>query len=116
MKLIEIDGVPLGAAQCNHCKLTPTREEAQEALRKAQEYRAGARFRCAGCGEPIKALSYDLVHNEDGWVAQEKEMEPAISLRIQPQNDREVHENNGLHLRCAKKALPYSNGTKDIFK
>ncbi len=107
---MEVEGVRVKVEDCGHCKAVPTPEEARDAVRRAKEHRACEQFRCAFCGETVKAVAYNLSHSGDGWRAFEQEIEPSISLRVQPQNDREVVDHNGLHLRCVKKALPYLNG------
>ena len=112
-EVLEINGATVEIEKCSHagCKAgPPTMEEIRRAVYRSQNIRTCAKWRCAYCGEPVKAKSYLVCHDADAWVAWEKEVEPAVSLRIQPQNDREVSEHNGLHLRCVPKALPFVNG------
>lgn len=109
---MEINGVTVEVAKCEHagCLMEPTTEEVRNAVARAQDIRACPQWRCAYCGEPVKAKSYRIYHGTDGWSAMEMEIEAAISLRVQPQNAPEVTAHNGLHLRCVEKALPYLNG------
>lgn len=107
-----INGVSVEVNKCAHdgCHAEPSEEDLRRAVAKAQRIRECPQWRCAYCGEPIKAKSYRVYHDTHGWSALETEIEPAVSLRIQPQNDREILEHNGLHLRCVEKALPFVNG------
>ncbi len=107
-----INGVPVTVNKCNHagCHAEPSEEDLRRAVTKAQTNRECPQYRCAYCGDPVKATAYSVYHDSDGWGAMETEIEPAISLRVQPQHAPEVFEHNGLHLRCVEKALPFVNG------
>lgn len=109
---MEINGATVEVAKCSHagCVAEPTVEEIRRAVYRAQNVRTCPQWRCGYCGEPIKAKSYRVYHDTEGWSAMETEIEPAVSLRIQPQNAGEVLDHNGLHLRCVEKALPFVNG------
>lgn len=109
-----VNGVQVEVIKCAHdgCHAEPSAEDLRRAVTKAQQIRECPQWRCSFCGEPVKAEGYRVYHDQDGWVASENKIEPAISLRIQPQNDHEVFEHNGLHLRCVAKALPFVNGLK----
>lgn len=110
--MMEINGVTVEVAKCEHdgCVAEPTGEDIRIAVSRAQEVRSSPQWRCAYCGEPVKAKSYRIHHRTGGWNAIETEVEPAISLRVQPQNAPEIPSHNGLHLRCVEKALPYLHG------
>jgi len=108
--MIQVDGVSVNVSDCSHCEQKPSDDEVRMAVKKAQKMRACPQFRCGYCGETVKATVYHVSHNESGWNASESEIEPSVSLRVQPQNAHEVYEHNGLHLRCVEKALPYLNG------
>ena len=107
-----INGVQVEVSKCSHdgCHAEPSSEDLRRAVSKAQKNRECPGYRCAFCGTPVRAIAYKVYHDQEGWVAMETEVEPAVSLRIQPQNDHEVYEHNGLHLRCIDEALPYVNG------
>jgi hypothetical protein len=108
--MIQVDGVSVKVDDCSHCKQKPSDDEVRVTVQKAQKMRACPQYRCGYCGETVKATAYRIYHDESGWNAMELEIEPAVSLRVQPQNAHEVYEHNGLHLRCVAKALPYLNG------
>lgn len=96
---------------CDHCKNEPTGADVELAVRRAQEHRACPQFRCAYCGETIKATKYSIHHDSSGWSASEAEIEPALSInQISPQNAPSICHNNGLHLRCVERSMPFING------
>ena len=107
-----INGVSVEVNKCSHdgCHAEPSETDLKRAVAAAQQIRECPQWRCAYCGKPVKATAYRVYHDSQGWVATEATVEPAVSLRIQPQNDHEVFEHNGLHLNCVEKALPFVNG------
>ncbi len=109
-----VNGVRVEVMKCVHdgCHLEPTQDDIQRAVKKAQQIRECPQWRCAYCGQSVKATAYRVYHDTQGWSAMEQEVEPAVSLRVQPQNAPEVCDHNGLHLRCVVNALPFVNGLK----
>jgi hypothetical protein len=109
---MEINGATVEVSKCPHpgCTAEPTMEEIRRAVYRAQNHRTNPSWRCAYCGEPIKATSYGVYHDSEGWIAGETKVEPSVGLNILPQHRGAITENNGLHLRCVEKALPFVNG------
>jgi hypothetical protein len=107
-----VNGVQVEVMKCHHdgCRAEPTEADIKRAVTSAQQIRECPQWRCAHCGKPVKATGYKVYHDSQGWAAMENGIEPAISMRILPQNAPEVYEYNGLHLECVKKALPFVNG------
>lgn len=110
-----VNGVQVEVAKCHHegCHAEPSEADIKRAVAAAQQIRECPQWRCAYCGKTVKATAYKVYHDSQGWAAMENGVEPAISLRILPQNGPEVCDYNGLHLECAKKALPFVNGAID---
>jgi len=81
-----ICGVKVTIEECAHCKASPSDVDIKRAVEKAQQMRECPQRSCAYCGKPVKALSYNVHHDQHGWVAWENDIEPAISLFINPQN------------------------------
>lgn len=106
----EVHGVRVKIEACGHCQATPTQEEIEAAVKRAQEIRSCGRHRCAWCGETIKAVQFSIHHDGHKWTAWEAVIEPAVSLRVQPQDRMELVEHNRVHLGCVEKALPHLNG------
>jgi hypothetical protein len=107
-----INGVQVEVSKCSHdgCHAEPSEADLKRAVASAQSLRECPQWRCAYCGKSVKATAYRVYHDSSGWVAMEMGIEPAISMRILPQNAPEVCDYNGLHLECVKKALPFVNG------
>lgn len=112
-KIVEVKDVKVLVKSCEHCKHEPTHEDVVLAVRRAQEHRACPQYRCAYCGETIRAVKYRMWHDSSGWKATEEEIESCLSInQIHVSDGPPIHQNNGLHLRCVTKAMPFINGLK----
>lgn len=109
---MNVGGIELrvDAQACDHCGKEPSEQDVVQAVERMQASRSQGQCRCSYCGDEIKASSYRLYHERDGWRALEEEVEPAISVDILPPNSPRIKAFNGLHQRCIPKALPYGNG------
>lgn len=87
-----VNGVSVEVEKCSHagCHVEPTEEDIQRAVNEAQQIKECSQWCCAYCGKSVNTISYKVYHYDQGWVAMERETEPSVSLRIQPQNDCEV--------------------------
>jgi hypothetical protein len=108
--MFQVDSIPVEVKDCDHCKQRPSDDEVRAAVRKSMEMRSQPRFRCGHCGEAIRVTSYRMYHSAEGWAAAEQEVEQSISIDIQLRDGPTIFAQNGLHLRCVAKALPYANG------
>lgn len=110
-QIIEVENVEVSVKPCDHCKHEPIHEDVVSAVKRAQEHRACPQYRCVYCGETIRAVKYKLWHDSSGWIASEQEIESCLSMsQIHLSDGPPIHQNNGLHLRCVIKAMPFFNG------
>jgi len=99
-----INGVKVTFYRCEHCAAVPSDTEMADSV--ASEVRE--RRKCAACGETQKVFAVTLYHykerGRDWWRSCCTQADPMLMLGGIP--GVENHEAM-VHVRCAKKALPY---------